>query len=95
MRAARILVALIVGLSCLSAAEARHRRAIIVPSAPITPPIVTQRTNPGVNTRGTNMPGTPNTSRPGTIGTGASPSGLPGDSPTSPGFPNAVGQWQR
>jgi hypothetical protein len=34
-----------------------------------------------------NQPGVPNTSTPGSIGTGASPSGLPGDSPTSPGFP--------
>lgn len=34
------------------------------------------------------VPGVPNTSTPGSIGTGAAPSGLPGDSPTSPGFPN-------
>jgi hypothetical protein len=95
MAVVRTIIALLVGLSCLSAADARHRRPIIVPSVPITPPIVTPQASPGVNTRGTNMPGTPNTSRPGTIGTGASPSGLPGDSPTSPGFPNAVGQWQR
>lgn len=94
MAATRIVIALLAGLLCLSAAEARHRRPIIVPSLPIAPPIVTPRPGPGVNTRGTNMPGTPNTSRPGTIGTGASPSGLPGDSPTSPGFPNAVGQWR-
>jgi hypothetical protein len=28
---------------------------------------------------------------PGTIGTGASPGGLPGDDPTHPGFPGRVG----
>ena len=29
---------------------------------------------------------------PGTIGTGASPSNLPGDDPTHPGFPGKVGR---
>jgi hypothetical protein len=43
--------------------------------------------NPGVS-----QPGAPNTSTPGTIGTGASPSGLPGDDPAHPGFPGKVGQ---
>lgn len=41
-----------------------------------------------INTSGVNQPGVPNTSTPGTIGTGASPSGLPGDSATSPGYPS-------
>lgn len=45
-----------------------------------------------LNTPGINQPGVPNTSSPGTIGSGASPSGLPGDSPTSPGFPSPVGK---
>jgi hypothetical protein len=48
------------------------------------------RTNlsPGI----TNQSGVPNTSTPGTIGTGASPSGLPGDDPAYPAFPGKVGQ---
>jgi hypothetical protein len=44
--------------------------------------------NPG----GPNAPGVPNTTVPGTIGTGASPSGLPGDDPANPGFPGRVGR---
>jgi hypothetical protein len=39
---------------------------------------------------GANQPGVPNTSTPGTIGTGARPSGLPGDDPDHPGFPARV-----
>ena len=35
--------------------------------------------------------GVPNTSTPGTIGTGASPSGLPGDDPANPGYPRPLG----
>jgi hypothetical protein len=42
-----------------------------VPPATIAPPVA----------------GAPNTSTPGSIGTGASPSGLPGDDPLNPGFP--------
>jgi hypothetical protein len=41
---------------------------------------------------GINQPGVPNTSTPGRIGTGASPSGLPGDDPANPGFPARVGR---
>jgi hypothetical protein len=41
---------------------------------------------------GINQPGAPNVSTPGTIGTGAAPSGLPGDDPAHPGFPGKVGQ---
>ena len=33
------------------------------------------------------VPGAPNTSTPGHIGTGTSPSGLPGDDPNAPGYP--------
>ena len=35
--------------------------------------------------------GVPNTATPGTIGTGASPSGLPGDDPANPGYPRPLG----
>ena len=45
-----------------------------------------------LNTGGMNQRGAPNTSVPGTIGTGAAPSGLPGDDPAHPGFPGRVGQ---
>jgi hypothetical protein len=48
-------------------------------------------TGTGLN-GGINQPGVPNTSTPGIIGTGASPSGLPGDDPAHPGFPGRVGQ---
>jgi hypothetical protein len=41
---------------------------------------------------GINQPGVPNTSTPGIIGTGAAPSGLPGDDPAHPGFPGKVGR---
>ncbi len=47
--------------------------------------------NNGLNTSIANQPGVPNTSTPGTIGTGASPSNLPGDSQRHPGFPGRVG----
>jgi hypothetical protein len=39
-----------------------------------------------------NQPGVPDTSTPGRFGTGASPSGLPGDDPAQPGFPGKVGR---
>ena len=45
-----------------------------------------------LNTGGMNQPGAPNTSVPGTIGTGASPSGLPGDDPGYPGLPPRIGR---
>jgi len=44
------------------------------------------------DTGGMNQPGAPNTSVPGTIGTGASPSGLPGDDPGYPGLPPRIGR---
>jgi hypothetical protein len=40
---------------------------------------------------GASQPGVPNTSTPGIIGTGAAPSGLPGDDPAHPGFPRRLG----
>jgi hypothetical protein len=54
-------------------------------------PSTTTGTGSQLNTSGVNQPGVPNTSTPGAIGTGASPSGLPGDSPTSPGYPGSAG----
>jgi hypothetical protein len=50
-------------------------------------------TGAGTNLNGgISQPGAPNTSVPGSIGTGASPSGLPGDDPAHPGFPGRTGQ---
>lgn len=79
-----------IGLS--TAARARHRAHFVNSQMPSAPPVVTPAPSIGINTRGTNQPGVPNTSRPGTIGTGAVPSGLNGDSPTTPGFPGKVGR---
>jgi len=85
-------------LTCLalSGADAQTHRGRPVVVAPIQPvsPIATPP-SPGLNASGTNAAGVPNTSRPGTIGTGASPSGLAGDSSSAPGFPGPVGQWQK
>lgn len=49
-------------------------------------------TGSNLNSPGINQPGVPNTTSPGSIGTGASQSGLPGDNPASPGFPGPVGK---
>jgi hypothetical protein len=88
----RILLVVVVCLTgLLDAAQARHRHRRIVAPMP-TAPVVTPAPSPGLNTSVTNQPGVPNTSRPGTIGTGASPSGLSGDSPIAPGFPGKVGR---
>lgn len=90
----RTLVILAVSLSVISdAAQARHRKGHIhingqMPSATFVAPTP----SPRLNTSVINQPGVPNTSRPGTIGTGAVPSGLSGDSPTAPGFPGRVGR---
>lgn len=88
----RILFVLAVCLTGMSdAAQARHRKVHTfnqMPSAPAIAPTP----SPPLNTSVVNQPGVPNTSRPGTIGTGAVPSGLSGDSPTAPGFPGRVGR---
>jgi hypothetical protein len=90
----RILLIVGLGLAAMSdAAQARHRhhhRHVFAPT-PMTPAL-TPAPSPRINTRGVNQPGVPNTTRPGTIGTGAVPSGLNGDSPIAPGFPGKVGR---
>jgi hypothetical protein len=89
----RMLLVVVVCLAgLLDAAEARHRHRRVFVPMPSAPTIVTPAPSPGLNTRGTNQPGVPNTLRPGTIGTGAVPSGLSGDSPIAPGFPGKVGR---
>ncbi|MEZ0219793.1 MAG: hypothetical protein ACAH22_05805 [Tardiphaga sp.] len=60
-----------------------------MPSPNVSPPPATGTTGMG---GGTSQPGAPNTTTPGRIGTGASPSGLPGDNPNAPGFPGKVGR---
>lgn len=56
-------------------------------ASPATPPALLAPMSIGNNTSGLNQPGAPNTSTPGLIGTGATASGLPGDSSHHPGFP--------
>lgn len=63
--------------------------------SPATPPMLIAPMPTGNNTSGINQPGVPNTSTAGLIGTGASPSGLPGDSTRHPGFPGRVGTKTR
>jgi len=46
----------------------------------------------GLNSSPNTVPGAPNTSTPGHIGTGTSPSGLPGDDPNAPGYPGRIGK---
>lgn len=55
--------------------------------SPATPPTLIAPLPMGNNTSGINQPGAPNTSTPGIIGTGATASGLPGESSRHPGFP--------
>lgn len=55
--------------------------------SPATPPALLAPLPMGNNTSGVNQPGVPNTSTPGLIGTGSTPSGLTGDSTHHPGFP--------
>lgn len=87
-----ILLVLAVCLTVMSdAAQARHRKHHVYEQMP-SAPVVMPTPSPPLNTSVVNQPGVPNTSRPGTIGTGAVPSGLNGDSPTAPGFPGRVGR---
>jgi hypothetical protein len=63
-----------------------------ISSAPGGPSTTGTGSTTGINPDpGRPQPGAPNTTTPGTIGTGAAPSGLPGDDPAHPGFPGKVG----
>lgn len=55
--------------------------------SPAAPPVLLAPLPTGNNTSGINQPGAPNTSTPGLIGTGATSSGLIGESTHHPGFP--------
>lgn len=59
--------------------------------SPATPPTLIAPMPTGNSTAGVNQPGVPNVSTPGVIGTGATVSGLPGDSTHHPGFPGRIG----
>ncbi|WP_029583774.1 hypothetical protein [Bradyrhizobium sp. URHD0069] len=66
-----------------------------ISSAPGGPSTTTTGMGTGTSTNlntGVNQPGVPKTSTPDITGTGASPSGLPGDDPAHPDFPGKVGQ---
>jgi hypothetical protein len=85
-----VVAACLIGLSETAQARRRHRPVYtLMPSGPI---FVMPAPSPRLNFGGVNQPGVPNTTWPGTIGTGAVPSGLSGDSPTTPGFPGRVGR---
>ena len=89
IRVLLVVTACLIGLSDTAQARHRHRHVYIpIPYAPI----VMLAPSPRLYTGGVNQPGVPNTLWPGTIGTGAVPSGLNGDSPTTPGFPGRVGR---
>jgi hypothetical protein len=63
-----------------------------ITAAPGGPSTTTTGMGTGTRTNTTiNQPGAPNMSTPGSMGTGATPSGLPGDDPAHPGFPARVG----
>ena len=89
VRVLLVLATCLIGLSNPAQARHRHRHVYVpIPYAPIVIPAPSPRLPVG----GVNQPGVPNTSWPGTIGTGSVPSGLNGDSPTTPGFPGKVGR---
>ena len=83
---------LVVALALLSVsgthavyAQSNQGSAVMIQVPPPVPPVATAP-SPPVNS---------NASRPGTVGTGARPTGLPGDSTSAPGFPGPVGQWRK
>jgi len=91
--AIRVLLVVAACLIALSdTAQARHQHRPVYTVMPSAPVIVMPAPSPRLNIGGVNQPGVPNTTWPGTIGTGAVPSGLSGDSPTMPGFPGRVGR---
>lgn len=86
-----VVAACLIGSSDPAQARHRHRPVyMLMPLAPVVTPMPPRL--PLLDTGVVNQPGVPNTSRPGTIGTGALPSGLIGDSPIAPGFPDRVGR---
>lgn len=77
------------GAQAAQQGAARNRGVVEAPPSP--PPVAVAPTT-GINTSGHNQPGVPNTSTPGIIGTGGTPSGMRGDSTTAPGFPATTGR---
>jgi len=88
------IVVLASAFSVSASAQTHEHRGMLAPQPAPVQPVVPNSVpaGTGLNTSSHNEPGVPNTSTPGIIGTGASPSGLPGDSPTAPGFPGSVGR---
>jgi len=89
-----LVIASLLGTTVLASARPMFRGAISPDLvSPATPPswAQTMGNTPSLGVSSINEPGVPNTSTPGIIGTGASPSGLPGDSLSAPGFPSIVG----
>ena len=92
---ALIAVALI-GATASALAQGAGAQIGVAPGTGTVPPVgtppspaVTSTTTTGMGS-GANQPGVPNTSTPGIFGTGARPSGLPGDDPDHPGFPARI-----
>jgi hypothetical protein len=90
---ATVVLACAAGVLASAGAQARGYGVYVEPP-PFTQTVVPNSlpAGTGINTVDHNEPGVPNTATPGLIGTGAAPSGLPGDSPTHPGFPGIVGR---
>ena len=62
------------------------------PSGVIMSPGATPAPAAPAATTGASQTGAPNSASSARTGTGASPSGLPGDNPSAPGFPGKVGR---
>ncbi len=88
----RLLFLILIAFTVNAAPVAAQAQPPVPPPSPppvaAAPPPPPQQMNPG----GASQPGAPSISTPGTIGTGAKPSGLPGDSTSAPGFPAPVGK---
>jgi hypothetical protein len=92
------LIALtLIGTPAVALAQGAGMGLGTTPGTGTVPPVGTPNTGTIGMATGTrtntviNQPGAPNMSTPGIMGTGASPSGLPGDDPAHPGFPARVG----
>lgn len=91
-----IVAALLASTSVAAARDAgtidRPRYPVV--NGPIAPGLVPAPTTgtSGEMRGGRSQPGAPGSTRPGSIGTGAAPSNLPGDNPNAPGFPGKVGR---
>jgi hypothetical protein len=89
----------LIGTPAVALAQGAGMGVGTTPGTGTVPPVGTPNTGSATTGMGTgtrtntviNQPGAPNMSTPGRMGTGATPSGLPGDDPAHPGFPARVG----